>query len=151
MTLDKSVNKRARRPADLASSVQNWFLACYFLTLLLTKATRKVIFYTTPTGNAPVQEFLDSLSAKETQKIVWVLNLIESLPMVPQEYFKKMQNSDGIREFRAQFGNNAFRLLGFLDKGRFVILTNGFSKKSQKTPHQEIALAEQRKKEYQER
>jgi phage-related protein len=48
---------------------------------------------------------------------------------------------------RSQFGNNAFRLLGFLDKGRFVILTSGFSKKSQKTPLQEIALAEQRKKE----
>ncbi|MEI6651455.1 MAG: type II toxin-antitoxin system RelE/ParE family toxin [Chlorobiaceae bacterium] len=53
--------------------------------------------------------------------------------------------------FGLPFSNNAFRLLGFLDKGRFVILTNGFSKKSQKTPHQEIALAEQRKKEYQER
>ncbi|MFZ4802897.1 MAG: type II toxin-antitoxin system RelE/ParE family toxin, partial [Chlorobium sp.] len=79
---------------------------------------REIIFYTTPTGNAPVQEFLDSLSAKESQKIVWVLNLIESLPMVPQEYFKKLQNSDGIWEARAQFGNNAFRLLGFLDKGR---------------------------------
>ncbi len=94
---------------------------------------------------------MDSLSAKESQKIVWVLNLIESLPMVPQEYFKKLQNSDGIREVRVQLGNNAFRLFGFLDKGRFVILTNGFSKKSQKTPHQVIALAEQRKKEYQER
>jgi len=29
-----------------------------------------------------------------------------------------------------------------------VILTNGFAKKSQKTPRQEIALAQQRKKEY---
>jgi phage-related protein len=71
--------------------------------------------------------------------------------MVPQEYFKKLQNSDGIWEIRVKQGNNAFRLPGFLDKGKLVILTNGFAKKSQKTPLQEIALAEQRKHEYQER
>ncbi len=68
-----------------------------------------------------------------------------------QEYFKKLQNTDGIWEVRVQFGNNAFRLLGFIDNGKFVIMTNGFSKKTRKTPQQEIALAEQRKKEYQER
>jgi len=38
--------------------------------------------------------------------------------------------------------------LGFLDKGNLVILTNGFIKKTQKTPPQEIDLAEERKKEY---
>lgn len=76
---------------------------------------REIIFYKTSSGKAPVKELLDSLSAKESQKILWVLNLIETLPMVPQEYFKKLQNTDGIREVRAQHGNNAFRLLGFLD------------------------------------
>nr|WP_223294036.1 type II toxin-antitoxin system RelE/ParE family toxin [Pelodictyon phaeoclathratiforme] len=39
-------------------------------------------------------------------------------------------------EVRAKHGNNAFRLLGFMDKGSLVILTNGFIKKSQKTPDQ---------------
>ena len=71
--------------------------------------------------------------------------------MVSQEYFKKLQNTDGIWEVRVQQGNNAFRLLGFMDGGKLVILTNGFFKKTQKTPPQEIALAEQRKKEYLER
>lgn len=112
---------------------------------------REIIFYTTSSGKSPVQDFLDSLAAKESQKITWVLNLLESLPMVPQEYFKKLQNTDGIWEVRVHQGNNAFRLLGFQDKGKLVILTNGFAKKSQKTPPQEIALAEQRKNEYQER
>lgn len=46
---------------------------------------------------------------------------------------------------------NAIRLLGFLHKGNLVILTNGFMKKSQKTPAQEIAVAEQRKKDYEKR
>jgi phage-related protein len=37
-------------------------------------------------------------------------------------------------------------LLGFWDEGRLIILTNGFAKKTQKTPEREIALAEQRKR-----
>ena len=51
-------------------------------------------------------------------------------------------------EVRAEFGGDAFRLLGFWDTGRMVILTNGFAKKTQKTPEREIVLAEQRKRDY---
>ena len=51
-------------------------------------------------------------------------------------------------EVRARVGSNSFRLLGFIDDDEFVILTNGFAKKSQKTPKKEINLAEQRKADY---
>lgn len=56
-----------------------------------------------------------------------------------------------IREVCSSHGGNAVRLLGFMHEGTLVVLTNGFSKKSQKTPAQEIALAEQRKKDYEKR
>ena len=46
------------------------------------------------------------------------------------------------------FGNDIFRLLGFFDGGALLILTNGFAKKAQKTPPQEIALAIRRRDEY---
>ncbi len=49
---------------------------------------------------------------------------------------------------RIQLGNDIFRLLGFLDQGQLVVLTNGFAKKSQKTPPQEIEIAEQQKRDY---
>jgi phage-related protein len=49
---------------------------------------------------------------------------------------------------RVQFGGNIFRLLGFFEGTSLVILTNGFAKKTQKTPPQEIKLAEQRKADY---
>ena len=49
---------------------------------------------------------------------------------------------------RVQLGNNIFRLLGFFDNASLIILTNGFAKKTQKTPTQEIELAEQRKRDY---
>ncbi len=110
---------------------------------------REIIFYSNTSGQCPVKDFIRALPAKEREKLLWVLALVRDLPMVPQEYFKKLQNTDGIWEIRAQHGNNAFRILGFKDGGKRVVLTNAFSKKTQKTASQEIALAEHRTKEYQ--
>jgi phage-related protein len=73
---------------------------------------------------------------------------IEELEVIPRQYFKKLADSEGIWEVRIQFGNDVFRLLGFFDGGTLLILTNGFAKKTQKTPSQEIALAVRRKEEY---
>jgi len=109
---------------------------------------RAINFYRTESGTCPVEDFLDSLSGKQTQKVVWVLRLIEELDVVPRQYFQKMFNTDDIWEVRVQFGGNIFRILGFFAGSAELILTNGFIKKRQKTPRQEIALAERRKKEY---
>ena len=109
---------------------------------------RTVIFYRTTRGENPVEEFLDSLSAKQAQKVVWVLQLIEEMPRVPRQYFKKLVDTDDLWEVRIQFGNNIFRLLGFFDGGQLVVLTNGFAKKSQKIPTNEIEVAERRKRNY---
>lgn len=49
---------------------------------------REIIFYRTASGKCPVEEFLDSLPAKEAQKVTWVLRLIEELPRIPKQYFK---------------------------------------------------------------
>jgi phage-related protein len=67
---------------------------------------------------------------------------------VPTEYFKKLKNTEDIWEVRVKSGNNIFRILGFYDKEKFIVLTNGFAKKSQKTPKKEIELAQERKREY---
>ena len=109
---------------------------------------RTVEFYRLPNGNSPIEEFLDSLTGKQAQKVLWVLQLVEELDVVPRQYFKKLVDSEGIWEVRIQFGNDIFRLLGFFDGGTLLILTNGFAKKTQKTPPQEIAFAVRRKEEY---
>ena len=109
---------------------------------------RTANFYRLPNGNSPVEEFLDSLTGKQAQKVLRVLQLIEELDLIPRQYFKKLIDSEGIWEVRIQFGNDIFRLLGFFDGGTLLILTNGFAKKTQKTPPQEIALAFRRKEEY---
>jgi len=109
---------------------------------------RSVNFYRLPNGRSPVEEFLDSLAGKQAQKVLWVLQLIEELDVIPRQYFKKLVDREGIWEVRIQFGNDIFRLLGFFDGGALLILTNGFAKKTQKAPPQEIALAIRRKEEY---
>jgi phage-related protein len=112
---------------------------------------RSIIFYQTESGDSPTEEFLDSLTGKQAQKVLWVLRLIEELERVPSQYFKKLVNTDDIWEVRIQLGNNTFRLLGFFNQSADFVLTNGFAKKSQKTPSQDIAIAEKHKREYQSR
>jgi phage-related protein len=88
------------------------------------------------------------LTSKQAQKVAWVLQLVEELDVVPVTYFKKLVNTDNIWEVRVQIGNDILRLLGFLDDGNLVVLTNGFQKKTQKTPKLEIDIAENRKRDY---
>lgn len=109
---------------------------------------RTINFYRTESGDCPLEEFLDSLPSKQAQKVAWVLRLIEELDLVPGQYFEKLVNTEDIWEVRVQFGGDIFRLLGFFAGSSLLILTNGFAKKSQKTPRQEIDLATRRKNEY---
>jgi len=109
---------------------------------------RTVYFYCLPNGQSPIKTFLDSLTGKQAQKVLWVLQIIEELESVPHQYFKKLVDSEGIWEVRIQFGNDIFRLLGFFDSGSLLILTNGFAKKTQKISPQEIALAISYKNDY---
>lgn len=117
-------------------------------SVALSLFMREILFYRTDSDRCPVEEFLDSLSEKQAQKVLWVLRLIQELDPVPSNYFKKLVNTDDIWEVRINLGNNTFRLLGFFDNDNLVILTNGFAKKTQKVPSQEIDLAEQRKRDY---
>ena len=55
---------------------------------------------------------------------------------------------DGIFELRVEHGGNIFRVFFIFDEGNIVLLFNGFQKKSQKTPRNEIEQAKQIKIEY---
>ena len=107
----------------------------------------EVNFYNASNGKRPVAEYIDSLNSKQAKKVAWVLNVVESMNQVPTNYLKKLKSTDDIWEVRIQFASNIFRLLGFIEKER-LILTNGFTKKTQKTPRREIEKAERRKANY---
>ena len=109
---------------------------------------KKINFYTTENGKCPISDFLDSLSGKQVQKVLWVLQLIEELDVTPATYLKKLTNTDDIWEVRVMNSGNIFRLLGFFDDDNLVVLNHGFQKKTQKTPAKGISVAEKRRKDY---
>lgn len=109
---------------------------------------RKIIFYETPSADCPVEDFLESLSAKQAQKTAWVLRLIEELPTIPAKYLKKLVNTNDIWEVRVDSGSDTFRLLGFFDDTESIVLNHAIQKKTQKTPLQAIRTAEDRKRDY---
>ncbi|WP_420125992.1 type II toxin-antitoxin system RelE/ParE family toxin [Longimicrobium sp.] len=95
-----------------------------------------------------MQEFLDALTPKQADKIVRIIEMVRTMEKVPVEYFKKLSGTDNLWEVRAQQGGNNFRLLGFFDGKRLVVLVSGFAKKTGRTPVLEIELAHQRKRDY---
>ena len=109
---------------------------------------RQVIFYRKQNGNCPVETFLDSLSSKVAQKVTWVLSLLEDLDVIPKQYFKKLVSKENIWECRIRKGSNHYRILGFMYKNNFVVLTHGFIKKSSKVPIREIKKAIDFKKDF---
>jgi phage-related protein len=108
---------------------------------------REVLFYKTLAGRCPVQEFLDSLTGKVAQKIIWVLRLLEDLEIVPSTYFKKLTGTN-IWECRIHHGQNSYRIFCFFDSHSIIVLTHGFMKKTQKTPKEEIERAESYRREF---
>jgi phage-related protein len=49
--------------------------------------------------------------------------------------------TNGLYEARIQLGSDIWRVFCFFDQGKLVILLNGFTKKTQKTPKNEIDKA----------
>ncbi|MFZ4547660.1 MAG: type II toxin-antitoxin system RelE/ParE family toxin [Bacteroidales bacterium] len=85
---------------------------------------------------------------KVKDKIIWTFRLIETLQIVPEDYLKHMDGTDGLYEIRVQQGSDIFRIFCFFDQGKLVVLANGFQKKTQKTPKTEIEKALKIKQEY---
>ncbi|RPH26058.1 MAG: type II toxin-antitoxin system RelE/ParE family toxin [Bacteroidales bacterium] len=93
-------------------------------------------------------DFFDKQKKKVKDKIIWTFRLIETLRLVPEDYLKHIEGTNGLYEIRVQLGSDIFRIFCFFDKGKLVVLANGFQKKTQKTPKSEIEKALKIKEEY---
>lgn len=110
----------------------------------------EVQFYEKADGDIPVENFLNSLDIKMRNKILMILNVLqEKGNQLREPYSKHLE--DGIFEVRGKIGNDISRVLYFFYYNEKIILTNGFIKKTQKTPKKEIDLAKKCRKEYIER
>tara|TARA_B110000503_G_C6934190_1_gene324073 strand:+ start:270 stop:611 length:342 start_codon:yes stop_codon:yes gene_type:complete len=87
------------------------------------------------------EEFLIKQNQKVQDKIFKIIEAIETLERVPANYLKSMEGTNGLYEARIQLASNIWRVFCFFDNGKLVILLNGFQKKTQKTPKNELEKA----------
>ena len=97
---------------------------------------RKVIAY-----KHHFEEFLTKQPVKVQNKIFKIIEAIETLERIPENYLKSISGTKRLYEARISLASNIWRVFCFFDHGKLVILLNGFTKKSQKTPKKEIQKA----------
>jgi phage-related protein len=97
-------------------------------------------FYKSDNGDCPIEEYLNSVDVKMRAKIAWTIGLLEENGnMLGMPYSEHLE--DGIFELRTKISSNISRVLYFFYVGKKIILTNGFTKKTNKAPKSEIELA----------
>ena len=107
----------------------------------------EVIFYDKADGTEPAKDFLIGLDKKMRAKMVRTISMLENNGIELREPYSKPLKG-GIFELRAKIGSDISRVLYFFFVGQKVVLTNGFIKKSQKTPLNEIERATKYRIEY---
>ena len=93
-------------------------------------------------------EFFDKQSEKAKEKIDYVLFLLTHIDKVPEKFLKHIEGQKGLYEIRVEYSSNIFRIFCFFDKGKIVVLLNGYQKKTQKTSNKELEMANKLLKEY---
>ena len=107
----------------------------------------EVEFYDLPNGKEPAKDFLLSLEPKMRAKMLWTIQLLQDNGTALRMPYSE-QLEDGIFELRAKVGSDISRVLYFFFAGNKAILTNGFVKKTQKTPEAEKDKAKKYRAEY---
>lgn len=106
-----------------------------------------VEFYDLPNGREPAKDFVLSLEPKMRAKMLWTIQLLQNNGTdLRMPYSENLD--DGIFELRAKVGSDISRVLYFFIVGNKAILTNGFIKKTQKTPEAEKDKAKKYRAEY---
>ena len=104
---------------------------------------RKLVFY-----KDYYDVFIKNQRPRVQAKIFWTIILIENVEKVPSKYLKYIIGSDGVFEIRILTRNDIFRIFCFFNKQNELVLINGFQKKTQKTPQNEIDKALKIKHDY---
>jgi phage-related protein len=86
-------------------------------------------------------EFFNQQTEKVKEKIDYVLFLVGVAERIPQKFFQHLEGTNGLYEIRIEVQGNIYRIFCCFDEGKVVVLFNGFQKKSQKTPKQELDRA----------
>lgn len=107
-------------------------------------------FFERENGEIPAEEFLLSLDKKMRAKILGIMDILQEKGNQLRETYSKHLD-EGIFEIRGKVGTDISRVLYFFYYEGKIIITNGFVKKTQKTPKSEIEKAKKYRNEYLER
>lgn len=110
----------------------------------------QIDFYQLPNGEKPVATFLNSLDTKMRAKALYSLSVLEEFGNQLREPHSKSLGG-GLFELRVKFASDITRIFYFFVVDNKIILTNGFVKKSMKTPKAELELARKYKTDYERR
>ncbi len=95
---------------------------------------RKIVTY-----GGYFERFMETLSEKAQEKVLYGLLLLKTQERLSAKFVKFIR--DELYELRTEYNGNIYRVFFIFDKGQIVVLFNGFQKKTQKTPNNEIEKA----------
>lgn len=104
---------------------------------------REIIFY-----ENYFLDFYIPLNDKVKMRIKYVLELVKQVNNIPAKFLSSITGYEELFEIRVEYESNIYRIFCCFDKGKLVVLFNGFQKKSQKTPKREKEKAMRLKQEY---
>lgn len=107
----------------------------------------EIIFYKNEKGEKPVEEFLDNLNDKMRSKMLLSIRIVREYGHHTRMPYSR-ELDDGLFELRAKVGSDISRVIYFFVVGKKIVLTNGFVKKTQKTPRSEIEKAKRYREDY---
>jgi len=110
----------------------------------------EVDYYQLPNGEKPVKKFIDSLDTNMRSKALGSIEILEKYGNTLREPYSKSMGK-GIYELRIRFAGDITRIFYFFIINNKIILTNGFIKKTEKTPPSELAIAGKYKADYERR
>ncbi|MEK7121711.1 MAG: type II toxin-antitoxin system RelE/ParE family toxin [Patescibacteria group bacterium] len=109
-----------------------------------------VVYYTSLKGDSPVSDFLDSLNYKQQTKLLRIIKYVEIYGLQSILPHTKKLSGTLLWEMRI-LGRDSIRALYAVVYNNSILILNGFIKKSQKTPPNEISIAMARLKEWKHR
>ncbi len=110
----------------------------------------EILFYAKANGEEPAKDFILQQDSKMKAKLLRIIETMACNGNVLGEPYTKCL-TDGIYEIRAKHSSDITRVLYFFESGGRIVLTNGFVKKTDKTPRREIEKARKYRNDYRRR
>ncbi|MBD5358321.1 MAG: type II toxin-antitoxin system RelE/ParE family toxin [Bacteroides sp.] len=85
------------------------------------------------------ERFMLELDEKAQTKVQYGLMLLKTQDRLTSKFVKYIK--EGVFELRTKYDGNIYRVFFIFDGDKIVVLFNGFQKKTQKTPENEIEKA----------